>query len=141
MLHNPFGQFLQCVMGVLVVGLFAAQAMALPLKTRAVNEPLQYLDLNQQVKMVSHGNGWMDCDNHGTRCRYRNSESHPVYDTYSRHYAWWLTPGVTYGTPSIPIYEYSASPMQNLANCYRPYDARTDFWVRFSGKDHHCIAP
>jgi hypothetical protein len=141
MLHNPFGQFSHCVLGVLVAGLFAVQAMALPLKTRAVNEPLQYLEINQQVKMVSHGNGWTDCDNHGMRCKHRNSESHSVHDIYSRHYAWWLTPGVTYGKPSIPIYEYSSSPMQNLANCYRPYDARIDFWVRFSGQERHCVAP
>jgi hypothetical protein len=141
MLHNPYGKYLKRVACVFSIGLFAEHAMALPIKTYAAVQPLQYLDINQKVNFLSHGNGWINFDNHGTRCRYRNSESRPVYDTYFRHYAWWLTPGVTYGTPSIPIFEYSASPMQDLANCYWPYDARTDFWVRFGGQGHHCIAP
>jgi hypothetical protein len=126
-------------MGAGLIGFPASEASAFTaqkplLETNAASTLL--VDVNHKHwRKNHHGNRW-----HRRSHRYRHYHGGYWYEN-----PWWVLPmvgaGIALSHRDRYYDDYGSNHVEWCLNRYRSYNVRTNNWVSYSGRVHHCVSP
>ena len=132
-------------MGAGLIGFSATEASAVTVVPQKSATSAMVGDMSPLVEVRHNRNHRWDKRRHGGRYHRRSNRYRHYYGGYYYENPWWVLPLVGAGialSHRDRYYDgYGSNHVEWCLNRYRSYNVRTNTWVSYSGRVHHCVSP